>query len=150
MIVGAVFVGSGWFLFTHGEARIFGSIFAVIGALLTLGFAYMMFNSLEVRQTPSGLRTVRRLLGIPIRTTELARSNIAALKKKSTMQSQSGSKHTVYYTIYAVDRSGKEHVLGDGFKGDSQADAALELIGREFAVEVEEEDPLGPEVAARQ
>ncbi len=144
IIIGAAFVGSGWFLYAHEDARIFGSIFAVIGGLLALGFFYMLFNSLEVRQTPSGLKTVRRLLGIPVRTTELARSNIATLKKKSTMQSQSGSKHTVYYTIYAVDRAGKEHVLGDGFKGDSQANAALELIGREFGIQVEEEDPLGP------
>ena len=66
------------------------------------------------------------------------------------MQSQSGNKHTVYYSIYAVDRSGKEHLLGDGFKGESQANAALELIGREFGIRAEEEDPLGPELAAQQ
>lgn len=147
ILIGAVFVGSGWFLVSHEGARIFGSIFAIIGALLALGFFYMMFNSLEVRQTPSGLKTIRRVLGIPTRSTELARSNIATLKKKSTMQSQSGSKHTMYYSVYAVDRMGKEHVLGDGFKGESQANVALELIGREFGIRVEEEDPLGPEVA---
>ncbi len=150
IVMGAIFAGAGWFLFVHEEARIFGSIFGGIGALLALAFFYVMFNSLEVRQTPSGLRTVRRLLGIPVRTTDLARSEIATLLKKSTMQSKSGNKHTVYYSIYAVDRSGREHVLGDGFKGESQANAALELIGKEFGIQVEEEDPLGPEGAARQ
>ena len=150
IIMGAIFVGSGWFLFAHGEARIFGSIFGVIGALLTIGFFYMMFNSLEVRQTPSGIRTVRRLLGIPVRSTDLARSNIATLIKKSTMQSHSGTKHTIYFSIYALDRIGNKFKLGDGFKGESQANAALEFIGREFGIEVEEEDPLGPEVAAQQ
>ena len=144
MLVGTCFAGAGWFLFVHEEARIFGSIFGGIGALLALAFFYMMFNSLEVRQMPSGLRTIRRLLGIPIRSTDIARSNIVTLLKKSTMQSQAGGKHTVYYSIYAVDRSGKEHVLGDGFKGESQANAALELIGSEFGVRTEEEDPLGP------
>ena len=148
LIMGAIFVGSGWFLVTHADARIFGSIFGVIGALLFLGFFYMMFNSLEVRQTPSGLKTVRRLLGIPIRSTELARSDISTLMKKSTMQSNSGSKHTIYYSIYALDRPGNKYKIGDGFKGESQANAAIELIGREFGIQVDEEDPLGPEVAA--
>lgn len=150
MLVGGVFAGVGWFLFVHAEARVFGSVFGSIGALLALAFFYMMFNSLEVRQTTSGLRTVRRLLGIPIGKIELARSEIRTLMKKSTMQSQSGGKHTVYYSIYAIDRSGKEHVLGDGFRGESQADAALELIGREFGIRIEEEDPLGPGVPAQQ
>ena len=145
ILVGSTFAGIGWFLFTHEDARIFGSVFGGIGALLALAFFYMMFNSLEVRQTPSGLRTVRRLLGIPIRSTDLARSNIATLMKKSTMQSQSGGKHTVYYSVYAVDRSGRKHVLGDGFRGESQANVAIELISKEFGIEVEEEDPLGPE-----
>ena len=97
---------------------------------------------------------MRRLLGIPIGTTELQRSDVATLQKKSTMQSQSGGKHTVYYNVYAVDRSGKEHVIGDGFKGESQANAAIALIAGEFGIRVEEpawsddEDPLGPETPA--
>ncbi|MDJ0712346.1 MAG: DUF3592 domain-containing protein [Woeseiaceae bacterium] len=150
IVIGAVFVGSGWFLIAHEDAHIFGGIFCSIGALLALAFFYVMFNSLEVRQTPSGLKTIRRVLGIPVRSTELVRSNIASLMKESTMQSQSGNKHTVFYNVYAVDRSGGQHVLGDGFKGESQANAALELIALEFGLPLGEEDPLGPEVAPLQ
>ncbi len=155
-LVGAIFAGAGWYLVAREGQAIFGSIFGGIGALLALVFFYMLCNSLEVRQTPSGIRTVRRLLGIPIRTTDLRRSDIVNLRKKSTMQSQSGGKHTLYYTVCAVDRSGKEHVIGDGFKGASQADAAMNLIAGEFGIGLDEpepswtddEDPLGPEPAA--
>jgi hypothetical protein len=154
-LVGTTFAGVGWYLVTKEGQTLFGSIFGGIGALVGLAFFYMLFNSLEVRQTPSGLKTVRRLLGIPIRTTELQRSNIVNLEKKSTMQSQSGGKHTVYYKVYAVDRSGKKHVIGDSFKGASQANAAIALIASEFGINVEEpepawtddEDPLGPDLA---
>ncbi len=148
-LIGAACIGSGWFLIAHEEARVFGGIFAVVGMIATLGFFYMMCNSLEVQQTPSGIKTVRRLLGIPIRTRELARGSIATLIKNSTMRSHSGSKHTIYYSIYALDRPGNKYVIGDGFKGESQANAAIELIAREFGIAIEEEDPLGPTVAAQ-
>lgn len=35
----------------------------------------------------------------------------------------------MHYSIYAVDRQGDKVVVGEGFKGDSQADAAIRLIG---------------------
>ncbi|MBT8095143.1 MAG: hypothetical protein KJP08_10055, partial [Gammaproteobacteria bacterium] len=154
-LVGAIFAGAGWYLVAKEGQVIFGSIFGGIGALLAVAFFYLLCNSLEVRQTPSGIRTVRRLLGIPIRTTELRRSDIVNLQKKTTMQSQSGGKHTVYYNVYAVDRAGKKHVVGDSFKGESQANAAIALIASEFGLKVAEpesswtddEDPLGPEPA---
>jgi hypothetical protein len=71
------------------------------------------------------------------------------------MQSQSGSKHVVYYKISAVDRAGEKHDIGLGFRGESQANAAMRLIAKEFGLRVPEdeppladdEDPLGPEVS---
>jgi hypothetical protein len=35
----------------------------------------------------------------------------------------------MHYSIYAVDRHGDKVIVGEGFKGDSQAKAAIRLIG---------------------
>jgi hypothetical protein len=36
--------------------------------------------------------------------------------------------------LYAVDAAGRSIVVGEGFKGAAQADAASELIGREMGL----------------
>ena len=153
LLVGAIFAGVGWFLVFEEGRPIFGSVFGGVGLLVALGSFYAIFNSLEVIKTGAGIRTVRRLLGVPIGGTELRRDEIVSLAKSSTMQSQSGGKHTMFYNVSAVDRAGKKHVLGIGFRGDSQARAAMQLIAREFGLRLPErqpsfaadEDPLGPE-----
>jgi hypothetical protein len=156
LLVGAIFAGAGWFLVVHEGQRVFGSIFGGIGALVGIACFYLIFNSLEVVQTTSGIKTVRRLLGIPVGGAEFRRDQVAELYKHSSMQSQSGGKHVVYYDILARDHSGKKHKIAEGFKGESQANAAIRLIGREFGIrvpdkrseQVDEEDPLGPEMVA--
>ena len=153
VLVGAIFAGTGWYLLTHEGHTIFGSIFGGLGALIGAWCLYLMFNSLEVRQTGTGIRIIRRLLGIPVGSKELQRGDIVELSKKSTMKTQSGGKHIVYYNVYAVDRSGRRHVIGEGFRGESQANAAMELIGREFGIRALAKRPatagepelLGPE-----
>jgi hypothetical protein len=152
LLAGAVFAGAGWFLVFNEGQRVFGGIFGGIGLLVGIACLYAIFNSLSVVKTAAGIRTVRRLLGIPIGGAELRRDEIARLDKSSSMRSQSGGKHTIYYSVDAVDRDGKKHTLGVGFKGESQADAAVRLIAREFGLPVPEtepridpdEDPLGP------
>ena len=154
-LVGAIFAGVGWFLVFQEEQTLFGSIFGGIGLLVALACFYAMFNSLEVIQTSLGIKTTRRLLGIPIGGSELRRDDIASLDKTTNMQSRSGGKHIVYYNVCAVDRAGKEHVIGVGFRGENQANAAMRLIAREFGLRVSEterpladdEDPLGPEIS---
>ena len=102
-------------------------------------------------QATSGIKTVRRLLGIPVGGAEFRRDQVVELYKHSSMQSQSGGKHVIYYDIYARDRSGKKHKIAEGFKGESQANAAIRLIAREFGIrlpeerpaQMDEEDPLG-------
>jgi hypothetical protein len=134
LLVGAIFAGVGWFLVVEEGHRFFGSIFGGVGALIAVACFYAIFNSLEVIQTAGGIKTVRRLLGIPVGGSELRRDQVAELYKDSSMQSQSGGKHTVYYDIYARDTAGKKHKIGLGFTGKSEAEAALDLIGREFGL----------------
>ena len=152
LLVGPIFAAAGWFLVFHEKQTVFGSIFGGIGLLVAVSCFYAIFNSLEVVQTSLGIKTVRRLLGIPIRAVELRRDDIRRLEKKTTMQSQSGKRHVVYYKVCAVDGSGKKHDIGLGFRGESQANAAMQLIAKEFGLRVPEdeppladdEDPLGP------
>ena len=155
IVIGGIFAAAGWFLVVQEGQKIFGSIFGGVGALVAITSFYMLFNSFEVRQVPNGIRTVRRLLGIPIGGSELHLGQIAEIYKHSSMQSQSGGKHTVYCDIYARDRAGKKHKIALGFKGKSEAEAAIRLIGREFGLRQPETprsrdaevDPLGPDVS---
>ena len=152
LLVGSVFAAAGWFLVFREGHTLFGSIFGGIGLLVAVACFYALFNSLEVVQTSRGIKTVRRLLGIPVGGIELRRDDITKLEKKTTMQSQSGSKHVIYYNVCAVDGSGKQHDIALGFRGESQANAAMRLLAREFGLRIPEEeppladdeDPLGP------
>ncbi len=40
----------------------------------------------------------------------------------------------MHYTICAEDQGGRKLVVGEGFKGDSQADAAIRFIGSELGL----------------
>ena len=134
-LVGTIFAGAGWYLIAEEGQRIFGGIFGGVGTLIALWCLYMILNSLEVAQTSTGVMIVRRLLGIPIKRTELRSDAIVDIVKYTNFQTQSGGKHIIYYKIHAIDREGKKHIIGEGFKGESQANAAIALISREFGIE---------------
>ena len=154
LLIGSLFAAIGWYLVFREGHWLFGSIFGGLGLLVAVACFYALANSLEVTRTSTGFRAVRRLLGIPIRKASVRYDDIARLDKASTMRSQSGGKHTVYYDIHAVAHSGQKHVIADGLKGVSQADAAMRLIASEFGLPLpaedspigDDEDPLGPAV----
>ena len=136
MIFGAAFAGAGYLLVVQEGATIFGSIFGGVGALVALSAFYMMSNSLEVSQDGTSIHTVRRWLGVPVRRKSMHRSQFAKLRKKSSMNAQKGGKHVIYYGIHMIDQSGNKMVVGDGFRGESEADAAIRLIARELRFQV--------------
>jgi hypothetical protein len=128
-VVGSVFAAIGGFLiFGEGE-RLFGAIFGGIGALVAVGTLYSMANSLEVSRDTNGIKTVRRVFGIPVKRSQMGSHEFVMFDKDSRYQSNGGGKHVMHYSIYAVDRQGDKVVVGEGFKGDSQAEAAIRLIG---------------------
>jgi hypothetical protein len=134
ILVGTIFTAVGWFLIVKEGHSIFGSVFGGIGALITAWCFYMIFNSLEVRQDGSRIVSVRRLLGIPIGRNSVLRDDVVELGKKSSFKTQSGGKHIIFYNINAIDRQGNKFIVGEGFKGESEAKAAIKLISREFNI----------------
>jgi hypothetical protein len=138
-LVGAIFAGAGYFLIVQEGAMIFGSIFGGVGALIAVSAFYMATNSLEVWQDGTHVRTLRRWVGFPVSRKHMLKSEFARLEKKKSMKTQSGGKHVIYYAIRALDRQGNKLVVGDGFRGASQAKAAMRIIASELGLRWEPE-----------
>ena len=136
LMVGAIFAGAGWFLIFHAGERIMGGVFGGVGALVALFCLYIMLNSLEVFQDGHSIVSLRRVLGIPISRKHMHRNAFVRFSKDSSLQTQSGSEHVIYYSISAVDTRGNKLVLGEGFKGNNEADAAIRLLARELGLRV--------------
>ena len=138
-LFGAVFTGVGVFLFTREHSYIIGAGFSFVGGLILLASLYAFLNSLEVYQDGGMLRTTRRILGFPVKRAELQKSNFSHFRKKSSSQTQSGKKHTMHYSVYAVDRQGNEITVGEGLNGSSEANALMRLVALEFSLAWKEE-----------
>ena len=134
-LIGLVFAGAGWYLAFREDHWFMGGIFGFVGSLIALSGLYYLLNSLEVTGHGSQLRTVRRILGIPVKRTEMRRADFVRFRREVSMSTQAGSKHVIYYKLFALDSSGQERVVGEGFKGAGQADAAEEFISREFMLQ---------------
>jgi hypothetical protein len=137
LVFGGIFAAAGWFLIVKEGMTIFGGVFAGVGALVALGAFYMMTNSLEVSQDGTSVHTLRRWLGIPIRRKTMARSRFARFGKKTSMKSQSGGKHVIHCAITMLDHDGNQMVVGDGFRGESEARAAMRMIAAELGLRPE-------------
>lgn len=134
MLVGAIFAGAGWWLMFGQGQPILGAVFGGIGLLVILASLYAVLNSLEVIKTASDVQSVRRFLGVPLRRHRMRVDQIHELTKKSAYKTQSGNKHTVYYSIYASDGQGNRMLVGEGFRGKSEAEAAIRFLSRELGI----------------
>jgi len=134
-LFGAVFSGAAWFLLCYAGEYAIGGVFGLVGGLILVFSLYSLVNSLEVRQAGNDVVTIRRVLGFSIATRTMNRNDIVQLSRSSSMQTQSGGKHVMYYSILAHDRNGRKMVVGDGFKGSNAADAAIRIIARQLGIE---------------
>lgn len=132
LIIGGIFAAMGWYLVVEEGHTVFGSVFGVVGTLIGIFCLYLISNSLEVSKEAGSIKTVRRVLGIPVSRKRMHENSFERFKKKSTMKTQSGGKHIIYYSVYAIDRQDNEIVLGEGFKGENEAKAAMRIIAREL------------------
>lgn len=138
-LIGAIFAGAGWWVIVDQGSTVFGSIFAGVGGLIALMCLYMILNSLEVTLDGGTIHSVRRLLGLPVSRKSMQRSAFARFDKDATFKTHSGSKHVIHYTIYAVDGQGNKLTVGEGFRGDNEARAAMRVIAREFGLKIDDE-----------
>jgi hypothetical protein len=141
LIFGTIFSGAGWYLIKVESHPFMGGLFGLMGLLILVSAFYAVLNSLEVIQEGGDIVTVRRILGIPVNRGRMRRADFVRFKKKASSKTQSGKRHTIHYTISAVDNSGQKLVVGEGFKGASQADAAAEMIARQFGLTPRNESP---------
>jgi hypothetical protein len=141
LIFGAIFSGAGWYLIKVESHPFMGGLFGLMGLLILVSAFYAVLNSLEVIQEGGDIVTVRRILGIPVNRGRMRRADFVRFKNKASSKTQSGKRHTIHYTISAVDNSGQKLVVGEGFKGASQADAAAEMIARQFGLTPRNESP---------
>jgi hypothetical protein len=144
LIVGAVFSAIGWYMIVSEEQGIFGNIFAAVfagvGLLAILGSLYSVLNSLQVIKNATELIAVRRILGIPVKRASIRCNELVRFSKDSSFKSQSGNKHVVHYSIFAEDRKGEKIIVAEGFKGASEANAAIRFLTREFGLTPQEDD----------
>jgi hypothetical protein len=134
-VVGGIFAAAGWFLIFQEGHPIFGSVFGGLGSLIALACLYMMLNSLQVIISSGEITTVRRLLGITVSRKSMHKNAFVRFGKNSTFKTQTGSKHVVYYSVHAIDRDGNKLVVGEGFKGESEASAAIQLMSSQFGLQ---------------
>jgi len=134
LLFGAVFAGAGWFLTVSEGHWFMGLIFGGVGSLIFLSGLYFMLNSLEITQDGGNIRAVRRIIGIKMKERVMHRSDFVRFDTKRTSTTQSGGKHVISYSVSAVDSNGQKMVVGEGFKGASQANAAAEFIGEKFGL----------------
>ena len=64
--------------------------------------------------------------------------------KDSRYQTNGSGKHVMHYSIYALDSRGDKIVVGEGFKGESEANAAIRLISRELGLQQPEPRTQSP------
>ena len=134
LVFGAFFTATGWYLVKYEGQLFMGGVFGLVGLLIVISAFYFVLNSLEVAQEGGDIRTVRRILGIPVKRGQMRRADFVRFAKKASATTQSGGKHVIHYSVSAVDRHGQKLLVGEGFKGASQAEAAADFIARAFGL----------------
>ncbi len=139
-VVSGTFAAAGAYLVIEEGATMFGSVFGGFGALFAIAALYMMFRSLDVRSEGNTITSIRRWLGVPIRVRRMQRNDFYRFEKDTNNQTQSGGKHVRYYTVRAIDRNANEMILGEGFRGETGADAAIRFLTEELRLEDRSDD----------
>ena len=140
VIVGAMFAGAGYFIAAREGEWLFGAIFGGLGALLIAGMLYAALNSLTVVSAGGTLTSVRRVLGLTVWSRSMRVRDIVRISRDSSFQTQSGGRYVMHYSIFAEDVGGQKMKLGEGFRGDSDAAAAIRILAREFGLRSVEEN----------
>ncbi|MDJ0908334.1 MAG: DUF3592 domain-containing protein [Woeseiaceae bacterium] len=133
-VITGAFAAAGAYMIIEEGQTLFGGIFGGFGALFAVVALYMMFRSLDVRAEGNTITSIRRWLGIPVRVRRMQRSDFYRFEKDTNNQTQNG-KNVRYYSVRAIDKNANEMVLGEGFRGEAGADAAIRFLTEELRLQ---------------
>jgi hypothetical protein len=105
-------------------AGVMGALFFIVGLLMDYGAVYTLTNSLHVLVNSTGIKTIRRLAGVPLFQRNVATPDISDFKVETGVQS--GNK--VYYRIFVDTRQGRRIKIGESFVGNSSARRIVDLV----------------------
>lgn len=103
-------------------------IFSLIGGGIAAASLYNLLLALRVSIDQAGVRTERRLLGVPAGGVTLARHEIACLTMQQSYSAGSGGKHTVFFKLQAQLDGGRAVRIGHNLAGRETAKQALEEL----------------------
>lgn len=130
--IGSIFLGIGIFLgykyWTDSNPEvilfIMGSLFFLVGLLLDVGGIYTLINALEVTIDISGVKTVRKVLGIPLFQRKVGRNQLRDIQIKRGAQAG----NTVFYSIFLITMDNRRIKIGESFVGSSTAEQVAAQI----------------------
>jgi hypothetical protein len=126
VVFGSIFVAIGLAI----PDWIFKIVFPGIGGLIAILGFYFFSNSLNIRIGSEGITSVRRILGITVRTRFLPSFSFKEFKESRSHSASSGNKHSQYYSIIAHGHEGQKLVVAENLKGLGEAEAAIEKLNR--------------------
>lgn len=139
-LFGAIFCGSGWFLWREAAAGGFQSImlyfmsaiFSLIGIIILSCGLYALLNALHISCDGWQVTSTRRILGITKSQKSAAYSSITAIKTENKGGYQSGNRHVASYQVQAVAPNGViilAEQLDAYSKAEQVADYFRKLLG---------------------
>jgi len=128
LVFGLIFAGAGIGAGYGDAALIFPVVFTLVGGLIALFGIYYLGKSLFISVTNEGVKSRRFLFGYPLRTKQIAVSNIAKLEIKEGATMSSGNKTTVYYQLVAESKDGQKLQLAERLTSRAE----VELLKESF------------------
>ena len=125
---GAFFFAAGVFAGNMGAPLLMAVIFCLLGGGIGLGGLYGLCNRLEVRLSQESIHTRRSLLGVVVRKTATACSEVRQLRIHRTGSTTSGNKQRVYFAVRAHRNDGKKITIAESLVGQGAAHQVAEAL----------------------
>lgn len=113
---------------------LFSIPFALVGLAASIAVIYLPFNSLSVTIENGTLRSVRRLLFLPLSRYTLPFSDIDSLSIKLSSSTSQGAKKTKYFKVIAHIQAGKKITIAEGIEGEDLANHFKNYLAKKMKI----------------
>ncbi|MBE9567905.1 MAG: hypothetical protein IMF14_04355 [Proteobacteria bacterium] len=120
-IFGSIFAVIGYFIGAYDGGLVFPVVFGGVGILTVIASLYVIGNTLTTRVGRDGIDVVRNVYGFRFKK-KVTRDNIVGLERQIASQMQSAGDYSVYYTIVAHSKDGREITIADSLEGSRLTD----------------------------